>query len=239
MARGYRFAVPPIRGAGAQLAIAFLIVSVVTALGGKALVPYVALVPALVVEKYFVWQPLTYGFIETSPTGVIFGALILWSIGGSLEGYWGRRRFFTFAIATPTAAGLLLLALSPFLPAVQEVAFAGGTAMTSSLWVAYGLRIGRGQTNFWGLPVTGTVLALIGVGFVFLDGAFNGFLRELPAVFALALTFAYVQLRFPTAVIERIGSWRLKRQLSRRTGQLRVVSDGQRNTSGDSDKYLH
>lgn len=239
MARNFRFALPPIHGAGAQLAIAFLIVSVITVLGKSVIAPFTLLVPAYVFEKYFVWQPLTYGFIETSPTGVIFGAIILWSIGGALESDWGRRRLFTFAVATPAAAGLVVLAMAPFLPRVQEMAFAGGTAMTSSLWVAYGLRVGRGQTNFWGMPVTGNMLALIGVGFIFLDGAFNGWLKELPAVIALAFAFAYVQWGFPARFIEQFGSWRLKKQLSRRTSQLKVVSGGERNMPNDSDKYLH
>jgi membrane associated rhomboid family serine protease len=234
-----RLVFPPIRGAGAQLAIAFLIISVVAVIGKNVIMPLVALAPGLVIAKYFVWQPFTYGFIETSPTGVIFGAIILWSIGGVLESDWGRRRLFTFALATPAAAGLVVVAMAFFLPKLQEMIFAGGTAMTSSLWVAYGLRVGRHQTNFWGMPVSGNILALIGVGFVFLDGAFNGWLRELPAVIALAFTFAYVQWGFPAKLFARLGSWRLQRRLNKRSSHLSVVSDGQRNMPQDSDKYLH
>jgi hypothetical protein len=89
------------------------------------------------------------------------------------------------------------------------------------------------------MPVSGNVLALIGVGFVFLSGAFSrNWLGVMPAVIALIFTFAYVQWRFPTAIFERIGSWRLKRRLAKRTSQLRVVSEGQRNTSTGSDKFL-
>ncbi len=50
--------------------------------------------------------------------------------------------------------------------------------MGRALWVAYGLSFGRRQTNFWGLPVSGNVFALIGVGFVFLNGAFSASSRR-------------------------------------------------------------
>lgn len=238
MARGFRLVLPPVRGAGAQLAVAFLVGSVLTVLFKKVLAPFVVLIPEAVLHG-FVWQPLSYCFVETSPTGVIFGAIILWSIGGALESDWGRRRFFLFAIGTPAVAGVLTVLLSLLVEPLRAYVFVGGTAMTSACWVAYGLRVGPSQTNFWGLPVTGNVLALIGVGFVFLEGAFSSFILVLPAAFALALTFAYVQWRFPTALFERLGSWRLRRQLNKRTRQLKVVSGGQRNMPGDSDKYLH
>ncbi len=238
MARGFRFALPPIRGAGAQLAVVFLVVSVVTVLAKQVLAPYLVLLPAAVLSG-FVWQPLTYAFIETSPTGVIFGALILWSIGGALESDWGRRRFFAFAVLTPAIAGVLLVLASLVLAPLRGAVFVGGTAMTSACWVAYGLRVGPSQTNFWGMPVTGNVLALIGVGFVFLEGAFGSWIGVLPAVLALVLTFFHVQWRLPGAFFERFGSWRLRRQLNRRSAQLKVVSGGQRNMPSDSDKYLH
>ena len=40
------------------------------------------------------------------------------------------------------------------------IGFLGATVMTTGIWIAYGLSIGRGQSNFWGMPITGNVLAL-------------------------------------------------------------------------------
>jgi hypothetical protein len=240
VARNLRFALPPIRGAGAQLALAFVIVSVVAVLSPKWLATWFVLSPEYFLHRFALFQPLSYAFIGDSPTAVIFGAIILWSIGAALEADWGRRRLLMFAIGAPAAAGLLVIAMSFFLPAMEGRGWVGGTALTSAVWVGYGLRVGRHQTNFWGLPVTGNVLALIGVGFVFLDAAYKrDWIGAFPAVLAMAFAFAYVQWGFPANLFERLGSWRLKRQLSRRSSQLKVVSGGDRNMPTDSDKYLH
>ena len=53
----------------------------------------------------FLWQPFTYGFIETSPMGIIFGAIIIWSIGGWLERVWGSRRLLLVRWGVTALAG--------------------------------------------------------------------------------------------------------------------------------------
>jgi hypothetical protein len=104
--------------------------------------------------------------------------------------------------------------------------------------VAYGLSLGRAQTNFWGLPVSGNILAAIGAGFVFLDGAFNGWLLVVPAVLGLLLTAVYVRAGGPELWWLRFQSWRLQRRMRGRSKHLRVVAPD-RNTPQDSDRYLH
>jgi membrane associated rhomboid family serine protease len=238
--RGFSFpGLPPIRTAAAQLAVALVLGSIVFAFGKTTFSLWLLLVPELVFSHFAFWQLLTYSFIETSPMGVIFGAIILWSIGGSLEQSWGKRRMVTFALGVNAAAALLTALLALALPAILRHPFAGGTVMTSALWVAYGLSWGERQTGFWGMPVSGNGLALIGVGFVFLNGAFGSWLAIIPDVFALAMTFAIVKLNFPGQTWERFNSWRLRRQLARRRAHLDVVSGQKRNMPTDSDRFLH
>ena len=145
----------------------------------------------------YVWQPLSYAFVEGSPMGVIFGALILWQLGGALEQTWGTRRMVAFAVGTTVLAGAITVLLALVVRALLGIPFTGGWVMGTSLWVAYGLSFGRRQTNFWGLPVSGNVFALIGVGFVFLNGAFSSFLLVIPEAVALLLTWAYLRLGGP------------------------------------------
>ena len=100
----------------------------------------------------------------------------------------------------------------------------------------YGLSFGRRQTNFWGLPVSGNVFALIGVGFVFLSGAFSSFLLVVPSAVALLLTWAYLRIGGPSDWLLRLQGWRLQRQLRSRSKHLSVVSP-ERNTPRDSDRF--
>jgi hypothetical protein len=108
----------------------------------------------------------------------------------------------------------------------------------TALWVAYGLSYGQAQVNFWGLPVTGNVFALIGAGFVLLNGAYGGWAMVIPDLVCIGLTVAYVKGASPRLLWLRFTSWRLQRQLKGRSGHLRVVTKD-RNIGGGSDNYLH
>lgn len=230
---------PPIRTVAAQLAVGLVLGSIVFAFGKNSFGEWLLLVPELIFTRFAFWQLLTWSFVETSSMGVIFGAIILWSIGGSLEQTWGKRRLLTFALVVNALAALFTALLALGVPPIYAHGFPGGTVMTSALWVAYGLSWGNRQTGFWGMPVSGNGLAWIGVGFVFLNGAFGSWLAIIPDAFALAMTFAFVKLNFPSRTLEQFNSWRLRRQLARRRAHLDVVSGQKRNMPTDSDRFLH
>lgn len=171
----------------------------------------------------FLWQPLTYAFIEVSPLGIIFGALITWSIGGWLESVWGSRRLLLAAVGCTAMAGLVSAVLMTFVFR-QPWAYTGGTVMTTILWVSYGLTIGRGQTNFWGIPLSGNAFAGIGAGFVVLSTLTAGWRSQLPDLLGLVIAFAYVRGANPRRLWLHFQHWRLQRQLRNRSRNLRVVS---------------
>ncbi len=221
----------------AKLALAVVVGSVLFALAGE-LREALVLIPGLVTERFFLWQPLSYAFVATDPLGVIFGALIIVSIGGALEQTWGGKRLLLVALGTTVAAGFLTVALSLLFAGLRVLPFGGATVMTGVLWIAYGLSYGRQQMNFWGIPLTGNVFALIGVGFTFLQGAFGGFAHVIPEFIALGLVAAYVKLGTTGTLMLRVKTWRLQQQMRSRAKHLRVVSSD-RNTPKDSDRYLH
>lgn len=221
-----------------KMALAIIALSVVRVLLPASLGNLLPLVPGSVVGALAVWQPLTYIFLAGEPLGVLFGALIVWSIGTSLEQTWGSRRLFLFAVGVTAIAGVLTVALSLVWPTLLGFPFFGAGVVTSALWVAYGLSHGGAQVNFWGLPLTGNMFALVGVGFVALQGAFYGFAGQMPDVFALLLTYGYVQGFRPRMLWLRFQNWRLRRQMRTRSRHLHVITPD-RNTSKDSDRYRH
>lgn len=186
----------------------------------------------------FLWQPLSYAFIEASPIGIIFGAIIIWSIGGWLEGVWGPRRMLLVALGCTALAGLVTSAAALVIPVAPV--YAGGSVMATILWVAYGLVIGRGQTNFWGIPLSGNAFAGIGAGFVALrvltsgDNVFEGLLYQLPEVLGLLFVFFYMKGASPRRLWLQLQHWRLQRQLRGRARNLRVISSERPN-----DRYLN
>jgi len=75
------------------------------------------LVPKLVIERGFLWQPVTYMFVHApTPTHILFNMLILWMFGVELERMWRTKYFVKFYAITGIGAGLIavLVSLLPF-----------------------------------------------------------------------------------------------------------------------------
>ncbi|HTM26757.1 MAG TPA: rhomboid family intramembrane serine protease [Vicinamibacterales bacterium] len=75
------------------------------------------LMPKLVVENRWLWQPVTYMFLHArNPTHILFNMLILWMFGVELERMWRTRFFVKYYFVTGVGAGLIsvLASLLPF-----------------------------------------------------------------------------------------------------------------------------
>ncbi|WP_224364124.1 rhomboid family intramembrane serine protease [Hyalangium versicolor] len=229
--------IPGLESTAAKLALGLVVGSVLYLLTRNALGGLLLLSPVL--PGGVLWQPFTYAFVEVSPLGIIFGALIIWNIGGWLEGVWGPKRMVMLALGCTVVAGFLTTVVM-FLLGVNAGGYTGGTVMASILWVAYGLVIGRGQTNFWGIPLSGNAFAGIGAGFVVLGiltspgGILVGVLGHLPEIFGLLLALGYVKGGSPRGLWLHFNHWRLQRQLRNRSRNLHVISSDR-----PDDRYLN
>jgi len=224
-----------IRSLSAKLAIALIAGSVIFFVSRSDVL---LLVPGAVLSGAL-WQLITYGFIASDPLGVIFGALVVWSIGSALEVSWGPKRLLWVVLGCTVVAGVLTVLTAIPVSGLRAAEFAGAWVMGTVIWVGYGLSYGRGRTNFWGIPVTGNVFALIGIGFVLLQALYiRNLFPLLPEVFGIALVAAYVKLGSLRVWLLRFQSWRFQRQFRARSKHLRVITKD-RNTSRDSDRYLH
>ncbi len=233
---GFGGGIPGMESMSAKLAIGLVAGSVLYALTRNSGGPLLLLTPGFLGS--FLWQPITYAFIDRDPIGIIFGGIIIWSIGGWLEGVWGARRLLLVTLGCTALAGLLTAAVG-FGLGVRAL-YEGGTVMASILWVAYGLVIGRGQTNFWGIPLSGNAFAGIGAGYVVLrvitvgGTLLEGLLSQLPEVIGLLLVFGYVRGANPRRLWLSFQHWRLQRQVRSRARNLRVISSERPN-----DRFLN
>ncbi len=230
---GGGFGFPSVESTAARLAIGLVVGSVV-ALAFRSVGALLVLTPSAVVPGLMLWQPFTYAFVELQAFSIIFGAFALYSIGGGLEMSWGSRRLLWVVLGGTVLAGLLTAVLSIFFPVLRSFQYTGGWVMGSIAWVAYGLYIGRGQTNFWGIPITGNVFAGIGAGFVLLNALSAGWATQIPEILALGITFLYVRGGSPRGLWLRLQHWRLQRQLRGRSRHLRVIS-----SERPDDRYLN
>jgi len=81
-----------------------------------ALSLWLGLVPALVVERWWIWQPVSYMFLHGGLFHLLFNMLALWMFGVDLERSWGTRFFARFYFVAGIGAALttLLMSLLPF-----------------------------------------------------------------------------------------------------------------------------
>jgi len=68
--------------------------------------------PADVVERLFVWQPVTYMFLHGGIFHILFNMLALWMFGVELERMWGSRYFTKFYFVSGGGAALTTLVAS-------------------------------------------------------------------------------------------------------------------------------
>src|SRR3954464_11302291 len=87
----------------------FVAFAVEMAVGDAAIAPF-ALWP--VGDGFAPWQLLTYAFLHSGVTHILFNMLGLYSFGVDLERIWGGRRFLIFYLACALSAGATQLGFS-------------------------------------------------------------------------------------------------------------------------------
>ncbi|MDZ7379301.1 MAG: rhomboid family intramembrane serine protease, partial [candidate division KSB1 bacterium] len=94
-----------------------------------------ALVPAWVVGKGWVWQLFTYMFLHGNLLHILINMLFLWVFGSELERVWGARRLLSYYLTCGVGAGLfhVLFLHRSVLPVV------GASGAVYGLLMAYGL----------------------------------------------------------------------------------------------------
>lgn len=224
-----------------KLAVGLIGLSVIqAALNNTALL----FIPSLTVEGLQLWRPLTALLVAVSPMEIIFGALIIYSVGGALEDSWGSKRFLRISLGIPLLAEILTLVLFFALGGYYDYPYHGASSVITTIWIAFGLRASfSGQLlNFWGSPIRGKTFALIGLGFVVLTALFSSFFLVLPDLISAGLTYGYMYRRgwFDLGDVKgrlelSYYNWKLKR-LKNKTG-LRVVK-GSRDDD-DSNPKIH
>jgi rhomboid family protein len=80
------------------------------------LIEVLGVVPADVIERYRLWQPITYMFMHAGPTHILFNMLGIWMFGVELERLWGTNFFLRYYAVTGIGAAIttILVALLPF-----------------------------------------------------------------------------------------------------------------------------
>jgi rhomboid family protein len=109
----------------------------------QSIVPYLGLVPTLVLHQFWLWQLATYMFLHGGIFHIVFNMLALWMFGTELERMWGTRYFLKFYLVTGIGAAVLtvLFSLLPFgfAQQIQHSIVIGASGAIYGLLLAYAL----------------------------------------------------------------------------------------------------
>ncbi len=187
----------------------------------SSLLQYLALVPAQVVRSFAIWQLVTYLFLHSGITHVLWDMLALWMFGAELERTWGTRRFVTFYFLCGIAASLTIV-IAAYLFGGVNVPVVGSSGAVYGILVAYGVMFPN-QTMLFGflIPIKTKYFVMIIGAIVFLQSYMSiaAGIGAVEAVASLAgLVAGYLLLRgrkLQTLVSQPLTSgykdWRLRR----------------------------
>jgi membrane associated rhomboid family serine protease len=245
------FPTPSFHSKAHQIAIAMIVVSVFQGLLGHSGALWLLFSPTKTLFGLELWRPFTSLLVAVSPPEIIFGTLIIYSIGGMLERRWSTKRFLAVALGIPLIAQVLVLVLTLITPSTfANVLYPGARQVISTLWIIFGLvaHFSHERLNFWGTPITGKTFALIGLGFVVLSAVFSGVLPVLPELLTAALCYLYMYRRravyWKNQLTLRYYDWKLQKLKGRSnfrvikgSGSTRSAEDG--DDDDDSTPQIH
>lgn len=231
---------PAVKALCIAMLATFLVQKTADQFFGADLLGLLGLVPQSVVLQGFVWQIVTYVFLQADVTHLILNLLLLVFIGSELESVWGRRRFLLFFFFCSTMAAMTYLALQ-ILP-WNGNGWSGHQPLTGAsgglygLLLAYGLVYGdRVLLLMMLFPLKARHFIWVLAGIEFLTGVFSGAPGGAMGSFAhlggMAGGFVYLYGRGWWLVRQKHRAGQAKGRAKARAGHLRLVPKG-----GSSDR---
>lgn len=199
------------------------------------------LVPKYVVERGWVWQPITYMFMHApAPTHILFNMLILWMFGVELERMWGTRFFVKFYAITGIGAGLISILVS-FIPlaatrATYNADIIGASGALYGLLLAFALYYpNRPILMMFFFPVPAKYfVAILGAINLIISAQGGGGMAAITHLGGLLVAYIYLQSGKGGLVAE-IKYRYLKWKMNRLRRKFDVVSGGKTRW----DRHVH
>jgi membrane associated rhomboid family serine protease len=183
------------------------------------LIEYFGLIPEAVIEKGWLWQPVTYMFLHADIFHILFNMLILWMFGVELERMWGTTFFLRYYAITGVGAAItILVGLLPF----HATAMTYGAVTIGASGALYGLLLAfalyfpnRPILMFMLFPVPAKYFVIIIGAIAFLSSTRAGSATAHAAHLG-GLIFGYLYLKgggggFTSEIKYRYIKWKMNR----------------------------
>ncbi len=207
----------------------------------RQITDHLGLVPKDVIERGWLWQPMTYMFLHANPFHILFNMLGIWMFGVELERMWGTKFFLKYYAITGLGAALttILVALIPYAATAQtyDVNTIGASGALYGLLVAYALYFpDRPILMFLLFPVPAKFFVIIIGAISFLSSAGVGPRGIAHAAHLGGILFGYLYLKGGRGGLTAEIKYRyLKWKMNRLRRKFDVYSGGR----SDWDRKVH
>lgn len=201
-------------------------------------VRYLGLVPDMVVNGLYVWQPVTYMFVHVEFFHILFNMLAVWMLGVELERLWGTRIFVRYYFLTGIGAGLTTLAVGFLSQSVWMAVTIGASGAVYGLLLAYAMYYPDRPMLFFPIPIPIPakyfVLILGAMAFLSSLGAASSGIAHAAHLGGLVFGYIYLTAGRGGPIAELKYRW-LKWKMARMRRRFDVVSGGR----GPWDRNVH
>lgn len=199
--------------------------------------------PDQIIEKFWIWQLLTYMFFHAiSPFHIFFNGLMLWFFGSELEKQWGGRFFSAYFFVCGIGAALVYCTGVAFYVLVSGnqtplmIPVLGASGALFGLLVAYGIVFSERVIYFMGLfPMKAKYFAMVAAALDLSSLLTTGF-SGTEVAYLCHMGGALVGFLFLWGHT-RMKLSKTKSKLKKNTGSLRLVVDNEKLKKEDSPKY--
>lgn len=140
------------------LIIINIIVFLIQTIAGQTFIYLFGLIPLLVLQKYYIWQILTYMFLHGGIFHLGFNLFTLWMFGRELETIWGWKMFLKYYLICGIGAGILtvLFSVNSIIPTI------GASGAIFGILLAYAMKFPKRKVLlYFIIPVSAKVLVIL------------------------------------------------------------------------------
>lgn len=191
----------------------------------------------------FVFQFLTYPFVDAGLMSVVFNGLILWFIGSELEQKWGTSFYLKFLAIAAYSCGVIYILLSlGFGDVLGSRSLFGLTGVNLALLVAYGIIYSERTMIFMFIfPMKAKYFCLLLAGIelfmALTSSTFNAAWAHIISMGTGYIYLKYQSLKARGLGVSQIMENHRNHQASKRRGNLRLVKNEDERPNPEDPKY--
>jgi membrane associated rhomboid family serine protease len=199
--------------------------------------------PADVVERLYLWQPLTYMFLHGGVFHILFNMLALWMFGVELERMWGSRYFTKFYFVAGIGAALTTMVLSftplPFADRLYYSLTIGASGAVYGVLLAYAMYFPHRPIYMYfvfPIPAKYFVLIIGAISLLSSMGGPGGGIAHTTHLGGLLAAYVYLKGGHRAHLVSEIKYRYLKWRINRMRRRFDVYSGGR---ADDVDRRVH